>query len=162
MALYELSENCDYGTMKNEMIRGHIVVGIQDSSLSERLQLDAELTLEKAKKAVHQREAVHEQNQPLACSKEASSNLAPLKPGYGPKKQNRGEGKPHTFNRTQPTCSRCGKEPHAQYKCPAKGSKPNHYAAVCRTKPASNSEVTCNPTQSNVDDVAFLDHITPS
>ena len=43
------------------MIRDRLVVRIQDTSLPERLQLDPDLTLEKAKKAICQWEAVHEQ-----------------------------------------------------------------------------------------------------
>ena len=54
MALYELAENCDYRDMKSEMIRDRLVVGIRDNALSERLQLDPDLDLEKAKKAVRQ------------------------------------------------------------------------------------------------------------
>ena len=48
--LYQLVEHCKYGDLKEEMIRDRIVVEIRDSALSERLQLDSELTLEKAKK----------------------------------------------------------------------------------------------------------------
>ena len=54
MALYKLVQHCDYGEMKDEMIRDRLVVGIRDSSLSEKLQLDPALTLEKAKKAIRQ------------------------------------------------------------------------------------------------------------
>ena len=61
MELYTLAENCDFNEMKDEMIRDRLVVGIKDSVLSERLQLDSNLTLETAKKAIHQREAVQEQ-----------------------------------------------------------------------------------------------------
>ena len=43
------------------MIRDCLVVGIRDTALSERLQLDCNLTLEKATKAIRQKEAVHEQ-----------------------------------------------------------------------------------------------------
>ena len=50
MALYELVQHCDYGEMKDEMIRDRLVVGIRDSSLSEKLQLDPALILAKAKK----------------------------------------------------------------------------------------------------------------
>ena len=39
-ALYALAEDWDYGTFKDEMIRDRIVVGLQDSKLSEKLQLD--------------------------------------------------------------------------------------------------------------------------
>ena len=65
MELYKLAEDCEYGTMKEEMIRDRLVVGIRDTVLSERLQLDPKLTLESAKKAVRQREAVKEQQQTL-------------------------------------------------------------------------------------------------
>ena len=47
--------------LKKEMIRDRLVVGIRDSSLSERLQMDDALTLEKANKLVRQRDAVKEQ-----------------------------------------------------------------------------------------------------
>ena len=66
MALYTLAANCNYGDMEAEMIRDRLVVGIRDTPLSERLQLDADLTLEKAKKAIRQREAVHEQQNILS------------------------------------------------------------------------------------------------
>lgn len=45
MALYDLAENCDYGHMREEMIRDRLVVGIRDNALSEKLQLEAKLTL---------------------------------------------------------------------------------------------------------------------
>ena len=60
-SLYNLAENCAFGDLKEEMIRDRIVVGILDAALSERLQLDADLTLEKAKTMVRQRVAVQEQ-----------------------------------------------------------------------------------------------------
>lgn len=47
--------------MKDELIRDRIVVGIKDTALSQKLQLDATLTLEKAKTMVRQCEAVKEQ-----------------------------------------------------------------------------------------------------
>ena len=58
--LYNLAENCNYREMKEEMIRHLLVVGIRDSALSERLQLDSDLNLEKAKPLIRQRKAVHE------------------------------------------------------------------------------------------------------
>ena len=61
MTLYDLAEHCDYGALKEEMIRDRLVVGIRDSALSEKLQMDSVLTLESAKKLIRQREAVHEQ-----------------------------------------------------------------------------------------------------
>ena len=85
MALYDLAETCEYGSMKEEMIRDRLVVDIRDDALSQKLQLDATLSLEKAKKEVRQREAVHEQQLTL---RGASTNdtlevvrSAPKRPG---------------------------------------------------------------------------------
>ena len=64
-ALYSLVETCEYGTLKEEMLRDRIVMGIRDTRMSERLQLTADLTLESAKKQVRQKEAVSEQGQLL-------------------------------------------------------------------------------------------------
>ena len=46
--LYTLADTCEYGDIRDEMIRDRLVVGIRDATLSQQLQLDAELTLEKA------------------------------------------------------------------------------------------------------------------
>ena len=61
LELYRLAENCENDALKEEMIRDRLVVGIQDASLSQQLQLDAALTLHKGKTKVCQREAVAEQ-----------------------------------------------------------------------------------------------------
>ena len=54
MALYSFGANCNYGALENEMIRDRLVVGIRDAAMLEKHQLDAELTLEKAKITIHQ------------------------------------------------------------------------------------------------------------
>ena len=48
------------------------MVGIRDVKLSERLQLDSELTLEKSKRLVRQAEAVQEQQQQLRAGEDKS------------------------------------------------------------------------------------------
>ena len=60
--LFNLVESCNYGNLREEMLRDCLVVGIQDVTLSERLQMDSELTLEKAMKMVRQKEAVRKHN----------------------------------------------------------------------------------------------------
>jgi hypothetical protein len=59
--LYTLAENCQYGALREEMIRDRIVVGIGDGHLAEKLQLDPDLTLEKAVPQARQSEAVKQQ-----------------------------------------------------------------------------------------------------
>ena len=73
MALCDLVENCCYGDMREEMTCGHHVVGIHSNALSEKLQLDTKLTLETANTTIHQKEAVHEQQQTLKGAESASS-----------------------------------------------------------------------------------------
>ena len=48
--LNRLVESCDYGTLKKELLRDRIVAGIRDQKLAEQVQVDADLTLDKAKK----------------------------------------------------------------------------------------------------------------
>lgn len=47
------------------MLHNRIVVGIRDHVLSENLQMDSDLTLEEAKKAACQKEAVKDQHKQL-------------------------------------------------------------------------------------------------
>ena len=63
-ALYTLAEHCGYGELHDEMVRDRIVVGIRNGALSEKLQLNADLTLQTAITQVRQAEAVKKQ-QPL-------------------------------------------------------------------------------------------------
>ena len=127
------------------------MVGIRDTVLPERLQLDSELTLEKAKKLVQQREAVHEHQQFLtgksssegAVVEVITKNTARLQHSRGKQTHRRN---PQSSDRppqqqgqqpNQPSCTRCGKGPHPCSVCPAreaishKCTKKGHYSSVC-------------------------------
>ena len=67
-ALYKLIETCEYGMLKEEILRDRLVVGIRDKRMSEKLQLEAYLTLESVKKSIRQKEAVRQQSKELATS----------------------------------------------------------------------------------------------
>ena len=45
--LHCLAEHCEFRTLKDQLIRDRIVVGLRNKQLSEKLQLDPDLTLEK-------------------------------------------------------------------------------------------------------------------
>lgn len=47
-ASHALAEHCAFGTLRDELIRDRIVVGLLGSKLAEKLQLDPELTLTQA------------------------------------------------------------------------------------------------------------------
>jgi len=67
-SLYNLSADCEFGELKEQLIRDRIVVGIRDCSLSAKLQMDSELTLEKAKRVVRRQEAIRGQKAILSKS----------------------------------------------------------------------------------------------
>ena len=75
MALYDLAQHCNYGEIKDEMIRDRLAVGIHDCSLSEKLHLDPSLTLETAKKTIRQQEAVHEQQKVLKGNDKSTTDV---------------------------------------------------------------------------------------
>ena len=46
--LYRLADNCNYGALRDDLIRDRIVVGVLDDSLSDQLQSKGTLTLTQA------------------------------------------------------------------------------------------------------------------
>ena len=120
------------------MIRDQRVVGIRDSSLSEKLQLDADLMLTTAVAKVRQAEAVKKQ-QPLLRGETsgASGGVKPDtpvgtvhrgrrgrtqvgKPRSATHQQHRGKSQSQSFQ-SPTSCSRCGRSPpHDCQSCPAK------------------------------------------
>ncbi|KAK9512390.1 hypothetical protein O3M35_000829 [Rhynocoris fuscipes] len=62
--LHKLAEYCQFGNLKEELIRDIIVIGVADTKLSECLQLDDSLTLSKAILKARQAENLQKQ-QPL-------------------------------------------------------------------------------------------------
>ena len=60
-ALHALAEHCNFGTLGEEMIWDRIVVGLLDTKLSEKLQLDPELTQPKPINQAPQSKAIKKQ-----------------------------------------------------------------------------------------------------
>ena len=113
--LYNLAENCEYGELQAEMIRDRLVVGIQNSTLSENLQLNANLTLEIAKRAIIQKEAVHEQQDflkgdsktnPITLDAVMKTHKKPPTPSQNSVEKTTGA------RQIYKQCSRCGKGPN--------------------------------------------------
>ena len=67
-SLHKRIEHCDYGALKDEMIRDKIVVGLVDEQLSEKLQLEPNLTLKRAVDQARQKEAVRKQQAVVRCN----------------------------------------------------------------------------------------------
>ena len=47
-SLHSLANQCEYGDLRDELIRDRIVIGLGDVRTSERMQLKADLTLDEA------------------------------------------------------------------------------------------------------------------
>lgn len=153
-ALYALAEHCSYGVLHNELIRDRLVVGLQDKGLSERMQLDADLTLEKAIRMARQSEEVKRQQSCLRgdTSSEASdaksvdrvfkSKTAKNKPHYANSQTNKSHSTQHSNERgAHSQCQKCGSSPSHSYRdCPANEvkchacGKKGHYKRVCKSK----------------------------
>jgi len=151
-ALYSLSERCAFGPLRDELIRDRIVVGLKDIKLSERLQLHANLTLEKAITMARQSEAVRKQQAELRQEEDEDLKLdAVHKEMYrqdSTKKPKSGKGGNwKNFQKTRKekpmksNCMRCGKSPyHVKDLCPAKEAvchqckRTGHYMSQCHSK----------------------------
>ena len=167
------------------MLRDQVVAGIPNAALSKCRQLDADLTLEKAKRLVRQEEAVHDQQRQLKG--DGSLPEASLVDGIAGKQQNsrQSQGRaaerttPHRLKQTrgnsaaqdrkssQQVCSRCGHNRHVgKEKCPAAGAtchrcysnSKGHYSSQCfsRTQ-TTESQATAHELSL---DTAFLDVMT--
>ena len=53
-----MAETCEYGEFQQQMLRDRLVVRMRDTALSERLQMNPDLTLDKVKRELRQKEAI--------------------------------------------------------------------------------------------------------
>ena len=151
-ALYSLSEHCEFGDLRKQLIRDRIVVGLADAKLSEKLQLDSKLTLEKAIEIARQSESVKKQQQVLrnpdqVNSSPSQANVDAITRKNGKPRNARNASKPTASVCTSETrCQRCGNTNHKRGACPAKDvkchncNKKGHFSKVCRSAKVNSVE----------------------
>ena len=142
--LYRLAEDCNYGLLKDSLIRDRIVVGVVDNSLSDQLQAKTDLTLEMAVQMSHQEEA-RKQNKDLiqgSAISETATHTTRVDLVEPPKKNSKSaiKAENRAMSKSECTCMWCGGQQHKQQSCPAKDitcnscHKRGHFQAVCLSK----------------------------
>ena len=122
--------------MKEELIRDRLVVGICDLSLSERLQLESDLTLDKTKRLIRQREAVKSQQDIL--QKPKVKEELPLEAVRQKPVRRKLPALTQTSARPPPNnCRRCSSATHPKQSCPARDAtcfrcnRRGHFSSQC-------------------------------
>ena len=141
--LHCLAEHCNFGALKEEMIRDRIVVGIKDATLSEKMQLESTLTLEKAVKMARESESVKKQDVIRSGQQSMSTEIDEIGAKFRAKSEKfppkKSGGVAGVRDKSKPSsCLRCGSSAdHSRGNCPAinsvcfKCSQKGHYARVC-------------------------------
>ena len=113
--LYRLADNCNYGALRDDLIRDRIVVGVLDDSLSDRLQSKGTLTLTRVVQMSRQAES-RAQNRDIVRGDNKSVQVEFVNPGKS------GNKKPLSKENSKPTpsCGWCGHERNSCQACPAK------------------------------------------
>jgi len=136
--------------MKEELIRDRLVVGIRDLSLSECLQLELDLTLDKTKRLIRQREAIKSQQDIL--QKPKVKEELPLEAVRQKPVRRKLPALPQTSARPPPkNCRMCGSATHPKQSCPARDAtcfrcnRRGHFSSQCLSN--TIALVTTQPEQ---------------
>lgn len=131
-SLHTLAEKCEYATLKDQLIRDRIVIGVRDTKVSEQMQLLSDLTLVKAIQMARQAESVAKQTELI---RPAGAEEAVVNKVFAKQKDFPREG-----------CIRCGLNKHQMGRpCPAQNStcrscgKMGHWQRVCRSRDRSSN-----------------------
>lgn len=131
------SENCEFGTMKDDLIKDRIVCGIRNGALRQRLLREHDLTLTQAIDTCRTAEITEKRLEKFPGPEKFPGEAAQVQEvRYSTKRQqHKGSGTDQwRFN-----CDRCGTK-HERRACPAYGQQckncngNNHFARVCRAK----------------------------
>ncbi|CAI6376903.1 unnamed protein product [Macrosiphum euphorbiae] len=143
-ALRKLSENCNFGTMKDRLIRDRVVAGIVDKKLQEKFLSETDLTLERVIDLTKKYQAAQDQKQLMNSTVVEEKLIMKLSKQQNKQfKQGQSNVKKVTVKQIE-NCSRCGKT-HDVNKCPAyqqecmKCHKPNHFAIKCKSTVGTNN-----------------------
>ena len=156
-ALRALAATCEFGELKDEMIRDRLVCGIADNSVRRKLLQEPKLSLEKCLDICRSAEATSAHLK--AISGQSSSTGSPADNVNAVDKRKKSKAPPTRRSNGQmqkqplpepkedllKCCKHCGSHVKQRTKCPAFGklcsacNKPNHFAEMCRSTSGKNS-----------------------
>ena len=128
--LQQLSSSCEFGQLRESLVRDRLVVGVRDDSLRERLLREGNLGLNEVLQLCRASERTAEQLRVM--KKEESVHKVTKQKTHGTRKP-------------EVDCAYCGTH-HQKKKCPAwhkrcsKCNKWNHLASVCQAGESSTSK----------------------
>ncbi|XP_064481290.1 uncharacterized protein LOC135394473 [Ornithodoros turicata] len=155
--LHRLADTCEFGTLKMELIRDRLVVGLLDKAVSLKLQMDRDLTLDSAVSRARNAQPVKSQQKVV----HADTGGAPEAPVVAElrqlKRKGAGDRKPmkdslRDLARKHGTpCRWCGQTlQHQRTACPAYGKqcascrKIGHFSVVCMSADKRRHKTTRN------------------
>lgn len=133
------AKSCDFGDLRDSMVRDQIVYGILDKRIRERLLRDAKLTLEEAERLCHASELAQ---QHAKTFDETSASVVHESAKVAVVKNKTKRNDQQKTNKDATGCKRCGGK-HEPRQCPAYGKRcskcngKNHFAKQCLTKDKS-------------------------
>lgn len=139
-ALHALASTCDYGGLREDLIRDRLVVGIQDHKVSRTLQLDPDLKLQKALLVARQHETINQQLAELHRVRE--QDVHHIQSQRSTRQMGKNVPSPENRSNVPKPCGWCGRNRHSRTACPAKDAvcrkceKRGHFEAVCRSTTA--------------------------
>ncbi|XP_054267078.1 uncharacterized protein K02A2.6-like [Macrosteles quadrilineatus] len=121
--LHGLAKTCAWGELNDEMVLLVLIIGMKDEALSDRLQLDSQLTLEKAINTLRQHEELERQKRELANTNVFMVNQTSIQVGKTNLSERAGEQK-FTEDAMRKKCRKCGYNWHGSLaECPARKAK---------------------------------------
>lgn len=160
------ADNCDYGTMRDQLVRDRIVVGINDSKLREYLIDTEDLDLAKCIQRAKQYTSHHDQIKKMTAKED---NIDYVSTKSDSSKRDRAHRYDNNRDRTyrydsnprpnlqvdqgrQSKCPYCNKTLHSRERCPARRSichvckRRGHWSVVCKTKSPNTHELVEDDT----------------
>ena len=138
-ALRTMASTCQFGVLKEELIRDRIVCGIRENTTRKKLlQESNKLDLRKAIDICRSSESTTAKIKAMTSNKEADVHV--VRKMHVPQKKPPPRDKERKTNPQMVDCKFCGQHHEkSKHKCPAYGrycskcGKPNHFAKKCKT-----------------------------